>query len=75
MSQGGFWHYEQVKNILDMLEVKRRDEITNEMLGEDDEPPMSRASWLGRLPHSSWLSWVPKSVKLIGPEASPRGLP
>jgi hypothetical protein len=74
MSQGGFWHHEQVKNILDMLEVKRRDEITNEILGEDGMPPMSRASRLGRLLHSSWLSWVPKLVKPIGPEASPRGL-
>jgi hypothetical protein len=80
MSQGGFGHHEQIINIMDMLQVKRQDKITNETCGEDGEPPASRAnqlsrlsSRLGRLPPSSRLSRVPKSAKPTGPAASPRG--
>jgi hypothetical protein len=43
----GLGHHGQVTNIMDMLEVKQRDEITNETRGEDGEPPASQASQLG----------------------------
>jgi hypothetical protein len=34
-----FKYYERVINVLGMVEVKRRDEITNETRGADSEPP------------------------------------
>jgi hypothetical protein len=38
MSLDGLGHHEQDTNIIDMLEVKQRDEITNETRGGDGEP-------------------------------------
>jgi hypothetical protein len=37
--QGSFKYYERVINVLGMVEVKRRGEITNETRGADGEPP------------------------------------
>jgi hypothetical protein len=39
MSLDDLGHQEQVTNTMDMLEVKRRDEITNKTRGGDGEPP------------------------------------
>ena len=44
MSQGGFGHHEQVIDIMDMLEVKRRNKIMNKTRGEDSESPASQAT-------------------------------
>jgi hypothetical protein len=41
MSQGGFKYYEQVINVLGILEVKWREKTASEVRGEDGEPTVS----------------------------------